>query len=287
MNRAPLILPLVMLLLLALAGPSAAGPVPAAVPVDAPEPRLVQAQFRTECFYVHGIEQDSGRLYRIRLAQGIGIRRTAELIGTPPSHLEIVEPNALAFDRRTERLYFAGAGAGGRSVLHFYDVNAGAFRVAGELRGRAHGAAFEDGDYLYVDQGTDELRRVFLAEDGSVFAEATVADFELDRGMVVDDLAVLDGVIYGSTSGGEDSTARFFAYDIDRDAFRTLSTGSATYLQLAFANDRGLMTLYGVSTPDGVFYEIDHADWASGSTFVLPADARIPFTDLARGPFCN
>ena len=251
------------------------------------EPDVLWAQYRAACFFIHGIEGGSGALYRIDLADGFGTRRTARLIAEPPGAWELASPDALAYDRRADRLYFADTGDDGVSVLHFYDLHEDAFVVAGPLLGHATGAAFADGGYHYVDRGTDELRRVFLADDGSVFAEASVADFDLDAGMIVEDLAELDGVLYGSTSGGEDTSARFFTYDLDRDLFRTLSTGSATYLQLAFANDRGLITLYGVSTHDGVFYEIDHAEWAEGSTFSLDVAASIPFSDLARGPACG
>lgn len=288
MNRSPLPPLLVPTLLLLLASLGSAGLAPGPDPagralgggdVD------VRAQYDPACFFVYGMEQDTGHLYTVSLANGFGAGRTALPLAQPPPELQLRGPDALAFDPTTDRLYFADAGEEGTSTLHYYDVHADAFGTAGELRGRAAGATFHEGAYAYVDQGTDELRRVFLAGDGTVRAEATMADFGLDAGMIVEDVTVLDDLLYGSTSGGEVG-ARFFVYDLDRDAFQTVSTASATYLQLAFANDRGLTTLYGVGTHDGVFYEIDHGPWAEGATSLLEVDSDVPFVDLAEGPPC-
>lgn len=238
------------------------------------------------CFHVFGIEQETGDLYRVDLAGDFGLPTEPVLLASPPGELEVREPDALAYDPRFRRLYFAGSGEEGTSTLYGYDLTRDLFWTAGELFGQAAGAVFHDGGYHYIAEGTDDLRRVFLTDEGEVFAEASVADFGFEGGLRVEDLAAQDGILYGSTrSGDEGPSARFFSYDPARDEFRTLSTSSGTFLQLAFADDRGLITLFGASTHDGVFYEIDHLAWSEGATessFTFP----VLFSDLSRGPMC-
>lgn len=245
---------------------------------------LRHVQLRPECSFVYGIERDAGTLYRIELGS---VEAEARELVALPDDLAVAAPDGLAHDPLHDRLYFADAADEGGSRLFVYDRTRDAFAPAGRLAGRAAGAAFEDGDYLYVDQGTDELRRVFLDDDGAVRAEASIADFGLDDGLIVEDLAVDGRTLYGSTRGGEATTARLFAYHLDRATFATLSTSGGTYLQLAFAERSGRPVLYGASSDDGTFYEVDVAPGAEGASTWIEVDADDAlFSDLASGPDC-
>lgn len=288
MKRVLSLLPiLVILFAVVLVNPGRAAVAATADEAGEEDAHLLRVQAPSECSYVHGIEQDSGTLYRVDLRTGLGRRSAPASLATPPGDVAVLAPDGLAYDPRFRRLYFAAADESGSYLLHSYDLDTDTFGRAGGLFGAVTGATFHDGGYYYVDAGTTDLRRVFLDEDGNVFGEASVADFGLDGGLAVEDLAARDGILYGSTSGVEDGpSARFFSYDLARDAFRTLSTSSGTYLQLAFAHDRGLLTLFGASTLDGVFYEIDHLPWGQGSTSPRFTESGVLFSDLAAGAPC-
>lgn len=290
MKRLPSLPPLVLVALLAtwLVGLAAAEIVVVQVaPEEDDTGPGVRAQSRSACFFAYGLEQETGHLYRIDLGSDFGLRRAPTLIAEPAEELALTAPNGLAYDALDDRLYFAEPAEGGGSVLYVYDRDEDRFWRAGDVSGSVAGATFHDRGYYYVDQGTDDLRRVFLEDDGTVFAESSVAEFGLDGGLAIEDVAVHDGILYGSTSSeGEGLSARFFTYDLARDEFRTISTSSATYLQLAFAVDRGLVRLFGSSAHDGVFYGIDHLPWGGGATASRFTEPGVLFSDLAEGPMC-
>lgn len=244
-------------------------------------------QDRAACLSVYGLEAESGALYRVDLAGDFGLPREPVLLATPAESLAVVEPDGLAYDDRTGRLYFAGSDGAGGSSLYAYDLATATFQAAGPVHGRIAGATFLNGSYHYIVQGTDELRKVFLTREGTVFAESSVAHFGLGAGLQVEDLAAHDGILFGSSSSdGQGLSARLFSYDPVRAVFETLSTSSGTFLQLAFANDRGLATLFGSSRDDGDFYEIDHLPWGDGATrrrFTFPG---LRLSDLAGTATC-
>lgn len=257
-----------------------------AVPAPVPAP---------ECPFLHAIEGDTGRLFQVHPAAPPDAARTVTQLARPylepgPSQ-ERFAFDGLAFDEVRRRLYFASGiraeGEGG--TLHFYDPRSDTFGTAGDLVASAAGASFFDGGYYYVGQGSNELRRVDLTNDGSVDHDVLVAVLGQDREFQLEGLAILDGIAYGSTSSDDpEVTPHFFAYDLVRGTFTTLSTSSGTYLQLAFGQDG---TLYGVSSDDGVFYRVDHGvdpeEGGDERTVATDVASEVSFSDLAAARACS
>lgn len=243
-----------------------------------------------ECtFAMYGVDEasESGAqrtFYRIDDVPGQAFEPVATYdVGTVAESDYDYAVDALALDAENARLYFAERGVDA-STLHFYDLAAGSFTVAGELTGIARGATFAGGGYYYVPDLGSSLMRVEFAADGTISGSSEVAGFVPNEPLEVVDLATADGVLYGSTTGTVDSSVgQFFSFDLDAGGgFTTHATyGEAAFHQLAFAADG---TLYGTLTLDTVFSEIDPA---SGSATALEFWPQVSFADLASGAACE
>lgn len=243
----------------------------------------------SECsFAMYGVDEagESGSqrtFYRIDDVPGQAFEPIASFeVGDASEAAYDYAIDALAFDAAHGRLYFAERHSDS-STLHFYDLTSDAFVVAGDLSGVARGATFADGGYYYVPDHGSELIRVEFEADGTIATSSEVAGFEPDEPLEVVDLAVADGVLYGSTTGTvETSVGQFFSFGLDAGTgFQKHATyGEGAFHQLAFAEDG---TLYGTLTTDTVFSEIDPA---TGAATPLEFWPQVSFADLASGAAC-
>lgn len=184
-------------------------------------------------------------------------------------------PNGLAFDDDNDVWYFAEKNGvlktmnedGLLGIETYGDITPSGEPVAG--------AAFHDGLYYYIPNGTDELWTAVIS-GGSA---STTKFAELDWSNIgLGDLAVdEDNVLYVSTVSSNAGSI-FFSIDLDETTSQTLisdgdSASYATGKQLAFEGD----TLWAHVAGGGHWYTVDLTD---GSLSDSVATTR-EYTDLA------
>jgi hypothetical protein len=95
-----------------------------------------------------------------------------------------LSPNGIALDPDSQRLYFASFPDPGSpadpgvptSNLYFIDpLEPTVVHWAGTLAGHASNGTFYEGNYLYIDHGTDFLRKVTLNADGLLISDVVAA----------------------------------------------------------------------------------------------------------------
>lgn len=191
--------------------------------------------------FVYGVIGNSGDLYEI------DVKNQAEnRIFENPNSYTGYYPNALAFDEVNDRLYFAA----NKNYLWYYDfstdelVNAGQFPQTGK---EVYGATFGGGYFWYVPNGTADLYKVALDNEGKIAdsSHVTMTDnSNLAFGDIVIDYA--GGIIYGS------STSFYFTYDTVSGEFKNHGKAGRD-LQLAWGHDG---VLYGHNTGSRNWYTV-------------------------------
>lgn len=166
--------------------------------------------------------------------------------------------NALAFDRKNKRLYYAD----GNGNLFFYDFNDGVGdKAAGKVftaNTKIFNAAFGLGHYWFVKENTDDLYKISFNPNGTI-AQVILAhgDFTgtFKRSFGFGDIAMemRDGIIYGSTSSFGGSFSTFFTYNVSTGVYTEYAAG-AKNMQLAFGADGAL---YGTVTRDLDWYRVN------------------------------
>jgi len=191
--------------------------------------------------------------------------------------------NGLAFDEANGRLYFTLSTSGSvANQLWFYDFAAGDIFNANPPSGFALtrnvcGAAFGDGYYWYIPDGSTSLRRMSFNPDGTYAAVETVATLDPAPGGF-GDIVYRDGIVYGSTQ------TRYFTYDISAGDYTIVYTHPSVTnahnhlgvnLQLAWGSDG---TLYGHSYLNRTWWDVNPA---TGIAVQIPFAGSRSYGDLA------
>ena len=230
---------------------------------------------------VFGVERGSGDLYEIDLTHLVAVR-LADIVDPEPGNVN--SPNGLGHDPGTGRLYFSAALEGAASSrLFFWDGSA--MTYAGTVPGQLTGGDFYAGALYYVPNATDDLLKVTFAGNGTVSGVVTV--YSNFAGALTfwggDFLVTADGaMLYGSSLNNGSTPPLFFSLNLSTGAYTTISTTSATNLQLAYGSDGAL---YGHSTGLGGFVVVDPATGAT-TPVGTPVGALDNFTDLASAELC-
>ncbi len=205
-------------------------------------------------------------------------------------------PNGLAYDAATGVAYFAAIpnGAGSRT-LHSVAIDpqpAGAVEHLGILAGTPFNATFFDGQYWYIDNGTDDLRAVSFNADGSIALDTKIGDLKGDAvGFRFGDVTVnSEGLLYGSADikgGPDDGKVVLFTVDLtDPDPASTYTELSVSptslnpKMQIAFGGDG---TLFGHASGGGSTSILYYVSIVSGQ---VGARAEV-LTDIDGGPFTD
>jgi predicted ribosomally synthesized peptide with SipW-like signal peptide len=195
-------------------------------------------------------EDQAGTLYEISVDKSQGTVTYTKLYDSAYRRL-----NALAFDRKNKRLYYAD----GDSHLYFYNFASGTGdNYAGKIfdsNTRLYNATFGLGYYWFVKENTDDLYKVGFHPDGTIDYDQLIlahADFTGESGIQFGfgDLALdmKEGIIYGS------SVDRFFTYNTFTGEYNEVPNAEAVNLQLAFGADG---ELYGTVTREFDWYTVD------------------------------
>ncbi len=226
--------------------------------------------------FVYGIEGKTGDIYEID-----PVNKLENKIFNNPDTYSGWYPNALAFDKANDRLYFAR----NRTELWFYDFSGDQLKKAGDFKHSSvtevgnkdvYGAAFGGGYYWYVPNGTAYLFKVAFNPDGTIKSDAyqIMTDApNMNFGDVVIDYA--GGIIYGS------ATAFYFTYDTVNDVFTNYGATDAHDLQLAWGSDGKLYGHRSGTADTRAWYEI--TDPNDGSVENLNFQSENSYYDLASG----
>ena len=233
-----------------------------------------------EAVYVYAVEENTGDLYEVDVKNGLAHM----IFDTPMDELSPADqysPNGLAFDNVNRRLYFS-IKKSGSTHLWFYDFNEKDLVFSGALNNKTiYGAAFWDGYYWYINNGTDDLFKVSFDSSGLIAQNDFVDDItdnekRFNFGDIV--IEIKDGILYGS-SALSSSDPEFFTYDIMTQEYTMITDrGNSVGLQLAFGSDNKLYGHLTNSGKDGKWYIIDPAD--GSSTEIIVAGGR-NFNDIA------
>ncbi|NHA14162.1 hypothetical protein [Thioalkalivibrio sp. XN279] len=183
--------------------------------------------------------------------------------------------NGLAYDPDANTLYFTAPPSVNTtsSPLWYYVLDTGLYGRACEmdLPGSVVGAAWYDGAYYYIAEGTNTLVRfdVELCEGTTAWdsfgepADFTFGDFAISS----------EGMLYGST---RIAPQFFFTIDLTTGEFAKIDGANALDQQLAFGSNG---TLYGANHASGIFSEIDALTGIKTPLSLVAAG----FADLASG----
>ena len=241
---------------------------------------IVYGTMRGDGTFGHG-----GDIYAIDL-----VSKTATwLFGTGLTPGDQNQPNGNAYDAPNHRLYYSANGVEGGtpSSLYFYDF-AGTQTGVGQLTGFVVGAAFYNGRYYYIPNGTDDLWAVsFLANGTMASNDLVLADFTGTKVYRFGDIAIsTGGILYASTNGTSGSTAELFQIDLGTGPYTkicgTETAGCAHSLQLAFGSDG---TLYAHSAGTGEFFTVAANGVGTSIGSTTGSDTN-QYTDLASGQLC-
>ncbi len=173
--------------------------------------------------------------------------------------------------------YFAtynGSAPNSASNLYYNDLISGTETFAGALIGHVADAAIYNNFYWYIDNATDDLRKVTLNSNGLVVSDDKVADITGNTNTLsFGDIAFdNNGILFGSTG------KIFFTYDINNDIFKKMDSVGFS-VQLAFGDD-GI--LYGQDASNGNVYSINPL--TNDRTFLFTIPSGIKLADLATVP---
>ncbi len=170
--------------------------------------------------------------------------------------------NALAYDLNWNRLYFSRGDYWGTDnpELRYYDFATGEIEEVMDeddevhnLVGPVYAAAILDGDYMYIPEETNNLRKVTFDTDGDVEGDTIlvedVIDPPTDEVLAMGDIEFYtcdDTWLIGST------TEFYFIYNLDNDEYEEL-TAERQY-QLAFGPDG---TLWANHHTETAFYMVE------------------------------
>lgn len=252
-------------------------------------PAITSARARaaSSTVYLYGVQQTTGKVYQIDVANGdatmvVDLTSIASGLGIPFS---ASSPNSNAYDVDENRFYFTSFG--GTAKLYSVDLDdaSPSITLAGTLNGAAaSGTITVDGDgkaFYYVENGTDDLKRVALASDGTAGAETKVADLAGGARMNFGDIAFSrDGLLY--ISADRNGTPFNGTYDVGTGTLSEFSGLSpADKFQISFAQDD---TLYLHQTGTGKFFALDESgpslDEVSWSTTLGTDEETLTLTDL-------
>jgi len=177
------------------------------------------------------------------------------------------------------QFYFATYNSSSSSNLYFNDLNSGVETFAGALTGRVACATIYNDYYWYVDNITDDLRKVSLSPKGLVLSDVKVADItENTNTLSFGDIAFdNNGILYGYAKI-DNKDKILFTYDMFNKIFNKMDSTGFT-VQLAFGND-GI--LYGQDASNGNIYSIEPQ--TNNRTFLFTIPNAIKLTDLASVP---
>ena len=183
--------------------------------------------------------------------------------------------NGLAYNPDANTLYFTAPASvnTASSPLWYYVIDTGVYGKAcpDDLPGSVVGAAWYDGAYYYIAEGTNALVRF----DVDSCLGATVFDGFGEAGdFTFGDFAISsEGMLYGST---RIAPQFFFTIDLNTSTYMKIDGADALDQQLAFGSNGGL---YGVNNASGIFSEIDAATGTKTALSFIAAG----LTDLASG----
>ena len=162
------------------------------------------------------------------------------------------------------------------SKLYFNDLSPfpGSETFAGDLLGHVAGATIFDGYYWYIDDSTDDLKRVSLDSNGLVVSETKIADIAGNTKAFNFGDFVFNGTGLLIGSGQDNTGDLFFTYDVVNNIFSSISRNAV--LQLALGIDG---VLYGQDASNGRVYSIDPSTDTRTFLFTIPDSIRL--TDLA------
>jgi hypothetical protein len=244
----------------------------------------VAASSHTSSTYLWGVQQTTGKVYQID-AEGtstspqaatevVDLAALASSAGISMS-FSASSPNGNAYDVEENRFY--ATTFPGQAKLYFVDLDdaSPSLTLAGSLNGAAaSGTIYADDTgkyYYYVENGTDNLKRVTLNPDGTVGGETKVGDVAGNRGMTFGDIAFSpDGILYISAGMGGNFNG---TWDPDTGTLTEFDLVKDDKYQISFAQDA---TLYLHQTGTGKFYELDE----SGTDPVL---VELPFSTATAG----
>ena len=146
--------------------------------------------------------------------------------------------------------------------------------------GSMAGGSWYDGNYYYVENGTDKLYKVTIVND--VATREQIGTVPTSNGY--GDLAFdpeNPGVFIASAG---DPASVWYWYNVtDKTSGQlSLSGGTAKHLQLAYGSNG---VLYGVEALSGQFYTVVYD--SNDVTLTTDWDSPYTFTDLASGPQCQ
>jgi|GEM_PF-5887220 hypothetical protein len=220
--------------------------------------------------------------------------------GTPNPDTSIGIGNGLAADVLNNRIFWrAGNNSAGTTEgsgsLFVWDRNNNTQRIITAAPGfslpatNASNAAFYNGAYWFIAQGTDTLTRLeldFTNPLAPVFRRRDITNFDGGASGVAslsfgDIVISSSGILYGST------TNRFFRADLSAitqatgsvTGFQTISTSSALNMQMVLSQDE--QTLYGArnnTVPNTV--SLFSVNPTNGSESLLKTFTGVRFTDL-------
>ncbi|WP_252699774.1 DUF1102 domain-containing protein [Natronosalvus vescus] len=249
-----------------------------------------------ECPFYGTTMEDPTEIHEIRYdaASDEIVTETVGNIGNMSPH-DIARPNGLAFDDENDVFYFAEDFEGTDGVLFTMneDGNMGLEEYGDITTGGAGiaGAAFWDemGEYLFIEEGGDELKaakldgvggvdtRVVVDLDEDVAADIGLGDLAIDR-----DAATL----YVSTASSDRGTTLFSIDLDDTDTQELITDGSdedyATNKQLAFDDDG---VLWAHHAWDGDWWTVDLETGAHNEDD--PVANTQGYSDLARCGFID
>jgi hypothetical protein len=196
--------------------------------------------------------------------------------------------NGNAYDDISGRFYFSDYAKLGVSPSHLYfNYLNGLQQDAGMLGGAASGGTIYEGDYYYITERTDDLRKVEFDTDGTISSDTIIKHIFNNNGTVLAfgdiDIRVESGkkVIYGCGTKIPEYDPVFFKMNIDGTGYTQIKTGElygAGGAQISFGSD-GI--LYGVNARSP--YELFTINTVTGvTTFIKNLDKS--FSDLASGP---
>jgi len=269
--------------------------------------------------YGTGLNGEGNKIYRILLNSG----NKSELFATLPSDpsTDNQSPNGIAVDQPRGLIYYSvdeDANTSTPDKLYAISLETPVGTQAspvliGELESVANGAAMYEGDYFYLNNGTNEWRRVVLGlnDDDEVVVqdEAPYCTGGDPRGYGLGDVAGLQGVMYASvrqkqfTGTGSDTEFKFVKVDLSSGtggvcSYTEFPQTIPRQMQLAWGVD---YKLYGYDPEDKLLYVIDKdtgarsagPDYAPGSAGLglvgmsdidsLPPEARVAITKKTNG----
>lgn len=204
-----------------------------------------------------GVEQQTGKLIEVDATDGtkseiLDLQILASNSGITLSFSSST-PNGNAYDVEENRFYFTSFQAEG---LYFVDLDDSPRSItpAGQLNAAAASGTItidDDGKaFYYVENGTDNLKRVSLDPDGTIGTEVSAGNISPYGGSFGDIAFSPDGLLYISSGGADLAT-----YNVDtgdKNEFTGLSPSDK--FQISFAGDS---TLYLHQTGTGKFFYFD------------------------------